>query len=228
MLAILDFEWYNLIKNVLCELLFMCGSGWMNKNITENGNIVLLNGVTSAGKSTLAKELQAEFDEPYYYVALDTFNEIICPFAAGKGKFQDSEIMNEAVYVMHLLIRDFSQKGLNVIVDHILCDYGNWFYNCIDRLHEYPVMFVRVDCNRDELFRRARNRGYTTPERLNQIDQQLEKIHKHGIYDVAVSTSEKTIAENVLLIKESLSKRSEWTALKHLKQVIDKQRMNNN
>ena len=189
-----------------------------------NGNIVLLNGVTSAGKSTLSKEMQAAFDEPYYYVALDTFNDILCPFAAGKGKFQDPEIMNKAVCVMHLLIRDFSQKGLNVIVDHILCDYGNWFYDCIDVLHEYPVMFVRVDCDRDKLFRRARNRGYSTPERLNQIDQQLSKIHKHGIYDITVNTSANTIKENVILIKQFLSKRNEWTAFKQLKQIIDNQR----
>ena len=190
-------------------------------NMMENGNIILLNGVTSAGKSTLSKELQAAFDEPYYYVALDTFNDILCPFAAGKGKFQDPEIMDKAVCVMHLLIRDFSQQGLNVIVDHILCDYGNWFYDCINILHRYPVMFVRVDCDRDELFRRAQNRGYTTPERLNQIDQQLAKIHKHGIYDVTISTSANTIDENVISIKQSLSKRNEWTAFKQLKQILD-------
>jgi len=193
----------------------------------ENGNIVLLNGVTSAGKSTLSRELQAAFDEPYYYVALDTFNDVLCPFSAGKGKFQDPEIMNKAVSVMHLLIRDFSQKGLNVVVDHILCDDGNWFYDCVDVLHEYPVMFVRVDCDRDELFRRARNRGYTTPERLNQIDQQLAKIHKHGIYDVTVSTSANTIEENVTIIKQALSKRNEWSAFKKLKLIIDKKRNNN-
>jgi chloramphenicol 3-O-phosphotransferase len=183
----------------------------------ENGNIILLNGVTSAGKSTLAKELQGAFDEPYYYVALDTFNDILCPFVAGKGKFQDPDIMNKAVSVMHLLIRDFSQKGLNVIVDHILCDYGNWFNDCIDVLHEYPVMFVRVDCDRDELFKRARNRGYTTPERLNQIDQQLSKIHKHGIYDVTISTSANTMEENITKIKQALQNRDEWTAFKRLK-----------
>ena len=190
------------------------------------GNIVVLNGVTSAGKSTLSRELQAAFDEPYYYVALDTFNEILCPFGAGKGKFQDPEIMNSAVSVMHLLIRDFSQNGLNVIVDHILCDYGSWFYDCVDVLHEYPVMFVRIECNRDELFRRAKSRGYTTPERLNQIDQQLAKIHKHGTYDVTISTSENTIEENVMIIKQSLPNRNEWKAFRKLKTIFDEERYN--
>ena len=125
---------------------------------------------------------------------------------------------------MHLLIRDFSQKGLNVIVDHILCDDGNWFYDCIDVLYEYPVMFVRVDCDRDELFRRARNRGYTTPERLNQIDQQLAKIHQHGIYDVTISTSANTADVNIQIIKQALQNRNEWTAFKRLKPIINSKR----
>ena len=155
----------------------------------KKGNIVLLNGVTSAGKTTLVKELQAVFDEPYYYVALDTFNDVVCPFTAGKGKFQDPEIMNRAVFVMHLLIRDFSRKGLNVVVDHILLDYGKWFNDCIDILHEYPV---------------------------------IEKMHKHGIYDVTISNSDNTIEENAIKIKQALLNRNEWTAFKQLKLIIDK------
>lgn len=190
----------------------------------EHGNIIMLNGVTSAGKSTLSKELQAAFDEPYYYVALDTFNDVMCPFITGKGKFQDPDIMNRAVPVMHLLIRNFSEKGLNVIVDTLLCDRGNWFYDCVDILHEYPVMFVRVDCDRDELFRRARGRGYTTPERLNQIDQQLSQIHQHGIYDVTINTSANTTEEIVCVIKNALSARNEWDAFRRLKILFDNKR----
>ncbi|HOP10144.1 MAG TPA: AAA family ATPase [Oscillospiraceae bacterium] len=192
----------------------------------KNGNIVILNGVTSAGKSTLSRALQAAFDEPYYYVALDTLNDVICPFTANRQKFQDPQIMNRAVPVMHMLIRDFSQKGLNVIVDHILCDGGDWFYDCVDALFEYPVMFVRVDCDRDELFKRAKKRGYKTPERLNQIDRQLAQMHKHGFYDVVISTSTNTTEENVQKIKTALLRQDEWRAFRQLKQMMEKTRCN--
>lgn len=186
----------------------------------HNGNIILLNGVTSSGKSTLSKELQGAFDEPYYYVAEDTFNEIICPFITGKGKFTDPNIMHKAVSVMYRLIRDFSDMGLHVIVDHILSD-GRRLNECVNVLHEYPVMFVKVECDRDELFARARKRGYTTPERLNQIDQQLKNIHKRNIYDVVISTSSNTILENVSIIKNELNNHINWNAFKRLKSIFD-------
>lgn len=198
----------------------------------KKGTIVILNGVTSSGKSTLSKAVQAIFDEPYYYIANDTFNEVICPFsariAAGSNKFLDPEIMNKAISVMYCLIRDFSDKGLNVIVDHIMCDYSAWFNECIDTLHEYPVLFVRVDCDRDELFRRACKRGYTSSERLDQIDQQLDKIHQHNIYDLAISTSVNTIEENVMIIQQAIEKRDKWDAFKRLKPIIDQERNTEN
>ena len=49
----------------------------------------------------------------------------------------------------------------------------------------------------------------------------LEKIHKHGIYDVVISTSADAIEENVIKIKQALPNYNEWTAFKRLKQIID-------
>jgi len=192
--------------------------GEMNK--MEKGNIILLNGVTSAGKSTLARALQGALKEPHYYVATDTFNEIICPYAAGKGRFTGTKIMDDAVSVMYCLIRDFSDKGLSVIVDHVMTDDGKWFSECIEVLHEYPVMFVRVDCDRDVAMERARGRGYTSPERLSQIDDQLVRLHMHNLYDLIISTSDNTIEENVEIIERELQKRDQWDAFRKLKLVI--------
>ena len=188
----------------------------------KRGSIVLLNGVTSAGKSALSKELQAAFDEPFYYVALDTFNEIIRPYGASKGKFTNPDIMNDAVSVMYCLIKDFSDKGLSVIVDHIMTDDSKWFNECVNILYKYPVMFVRVDCDRDVALERARGRGYTTPERLDQIDSQLSRLHKHNIYDLTISTSGDTIEKNAEIIKQELKNRDNWNAFKKLKKIIDK------
>lgn len=39
-----------------------------------NGKIILLNGTSSAGKSSIAKKLHKLLDEPYLYMAFDDFN----------------------------------------------------------------------------------------------------------------------------------------------------------
>ena len=39
----------------------------------QKGKIIFLNGVSSSGKSTLAKTLQDRLEEPFYLIANDTF-----------------------------------------------------------------------------------------------------------------------------------------------------------
>ena len=39
----------------------------------KNGQVILLNGTSSSGKTTLAKALQDKLAEPFMYVSLDGF-----------------------------------------------------------------------------------------------------------------------------------------------------------
>lgn len=39
----------------------------------KKGKIIYLNGVSSAGKTTLSKTLQERLTEPYYWMSMDTF-----------------------------------------------------------------------------------------------------------------------------------------------------------
>jgi chloramphenicol 3-O-phosphotransferase len=39
----------------------------------EKGRIIILNGVSSVGKSTLAKTLQERLSDPFYLMDVDTF-----------------------------------------------------------------------------------------------------------------------------------------------------------
>lgn len=45
--------------------------------VDKTARIVLLNGVGSAGKSSIAKVLQAITTEPFLHVAMDTFLEML-------------------------------------------------------------------------------------------------------------------------------------------------------
>jgi chloramphenicol 3-O phosphotransferase len=44
--------------------------------MTIKGNVIFLNGTSSAGKATLTKKLQKLMDHPYYHLSLDVFEEI--------------------------------------------------------------------------------------------------------------------------------------------------------
>ena len=47
------------------------------------GNVILLNGCSSAGKTSLALELQKQLEAPYQHISLDQFRDGFPPQARG-------------------------------------------------------------------------------------------------------------------------------------------------
>ena len=147
----------------------------------QKGEIIFLNGVSSAGKTTLAKTLQAQLDKPFYWLSVDAFDSMI------PEKYNNREnisVVLKAVSAMHHTIKNFSDMGLNVIVDHVF-ERQDWMDECVELLHEYHVLFVHVTCPLDELRRREKERG---DRKIGQGEAQLSLLNPIETYDVTVDT----------------------------------------
>jgi chloramphenicol 3-O phosphotransferase len=160
----------------------------MNRRKRMNrGKIIFLNGVSSSGKSTLAEELVNTMPD-YFHMGLDDFDIFI-------DKMEDREnghlISVETEYFFHRTISMFSDKGVNLIVDHILHDNFTRA-DCFEVLKNYPVLFVGVHCPVEELERREKIRG---DRNVGQAKRQLEYVHKNEIYDVEVDTFTESVEE---------------------------------
>ena len=112
----------------------------------EKGNIIFLNGVSSAGKTTLAKALQAQLEDPYHLFSVDAF--------AG-GMVDEKKLMSGAFSIdwffkalsgFHHTLKLYSDMGIHTIVDHVLTKFNKAITECVGLLHEYPVLFVHVTC----------------------------------------------------------------------------------
>lgn len=163
----------------------------------NRGKIVFLNGVSSSGKSTLAKGL-VRLMPNYFYMSIDDFDLFI-------EKMEDREnnhlIPVETGYFFHRTIAMFSDRGINVIVDHVLHDNFTR-QDCFKVLVDYPVLFVGVHCPLEELERRERVRG---DRNIGQARRQLEYVHKSEIYDIEVNTFVESIEECLNKIIEMLN-----------------------
>lgn len=163
---------------------------------TKRGKIVILNGVSSSGKTTLTKALQRAFDEHYFWIANDTF----CEMSADKFWDIDGEATHSrAMMAMFHTIKTFTDLGYNVIVDHVFVDTDSvaTLEKCVEILNNYKVYFIRVDCELCELERREKERG---DRNIGQARFQLDHIHKHELYDYVVDTSKEAmdeLAENI-------------------------------
>jgi len=172
----------------------------------ERGKIIFLNGVSSSGKSTLAKSLQEKLTEPYCWLSIDNFLNTI------HEKFRNSEYrtsLRQTMRAMHHTIKLFSDMGLNVIVDHVL-EKQEWLNECAEILHEYPVLFVHVTCPLEELRRREKERG---DRQIGLAERQLSLLNLIDTYDIAVDTSTKECTDKIIKLLDYPEK---FTAFKTL------------
>jgi len=162
------------------------------------GKIIILNGVSSSGKTTISKKLQQEMEEHYFWVANDTF----CQMSSDKHWKEDwVEIINMALTALIYTVKSMSDLGYNVIVDQVFLnnkEMGGILQKTIEVLHDYPVLFVRTDSSLEDLTRREKERGN---RRIGQAESQLNIVHNHEYYDVTINTSENSIEENIEIIK---------------------------
>jgi len=111
------------------------------------GKIICLNGVSSSGKSTLAKSLQENLTQPYYWMSEDTFTFIL---PDKFNIFKNDTPVNEKVWKQAIInyyhaIKMYSDRGHNVIADGVLDD-DEWVYILVEILHNNPVLFIHVTC----------------------------------------------------------------------------------
>ncbi|WP_246941993.1 chloramphenicol phosphotransferase CPT family protein [Bacillus pinisoli] len=156
------------------------------------GKIILLNGVSSSGKSTLSKAL-AERLKDYFHFSIDEFDYVVETMEE-RGVEKGRLIPVPTEYLFHDNIRIFSNYGVNLIVDQIFIDKET-MEDFFKKLHDYPILFIGVHCSVVELERREKQRG---DRPIGQAKSQLQFFHQHNeVYDLQVNTEVEPIEDCV-------------------------------
>ena len=187
----------------------------------QKGKIIFLNGPGSAGKSTLAKVLQRKLPKPYFCIALDTFTDIISPWFTGDFNGETAEnLERKSLTAMHNTIKLYSDLGYNVIVDHVICkwimsdgrEYG-LLEECVEILHDYPLLFVKIECPLHELKRREIERG---DRPVGAAEANYNMLYPKDEYDIIVDTFNNSTEKCADKIIEMLNYPEKFTAFKTL------------
>jgi chloramphenicol 3-O phosphotransferase len=179
----------------------------------EKGNIIILNGVSSSGKTTLAKTLQGQLSYPYFHMDVDVF----CLMAPEKfGINGDYSVQWKFVSNMFHSVKLFSDMGFNLIVPCVFLANDNdgvFLKKCLTLLHSYPVLFVHVKCPINELRRREKERG---DRKIGDAETMLSSLVPQDIYDIEVDTYNFSTVECADRIIEKLNSSDKYTAFKTL------------
>jgi chloramphenicol 3-O phosphotransferase len=152
------------------------------------GKIILLNGASSSGKSTLARELQATLDIPFWHISIDHLRaaQVLPKTRIESGEFSWREMRPSFFEGFHRCLPALSGAGNNLIVEHIV-ETSDWMNRLLRLLAHLDVFFVGVHCSLSELERRERERG---DRRIGEAKSDYETTHTFGIYDFEVNTTE--------------------------------------
>jgi len=186
------------------------------------GRVIVLNGASSSGKSTLAKALQARLDGPWLGVGIDTvvfalpkayldqplWGEVFRYVPTGPGsaapfRIETGELGRRLFRGLHRMVAALANEGHDVIVDHVLLE-PDWLPELLGLLAAHDVVVVGVRCPIDILVERERERRDRT---IGQAAAQHDVVHRGG-YDVEVDTSVLSPQEAADVIARTVEARS--------------------
>ncbi|MFK7913926.1 MAG: chloramphenicol phosphotransferase CPT family protein [Pseudomonadales bacterium] len=175
-----------------------------------NPPIILLNGSSSSGKTTLASAIAQLADDDWQHMALDQFRDGMAPRlrglnapdhtpgALGLNVVPDLAGAEPVTHIrfgatgeqilrgMRRAIAGFAATGNRVIVDDLLFK-PEYLHDYMQVLSDFPVYFVGVRCDRDTVQAREAARTGRFP---GTALSHFESIHDHGVrYDLEVDTS---------------------------------------
>ena len=188
--------------------------------MATRGRVIVLNGTSSAGKSTLSRALQARLDGAWLGIGIDTvvfalpkayldlplWGEVFRYVPAEPGspapfRIVTGELGHRLVDGLHGMVASLAGAGLSVIVDHVLLEPG-WLPDLATRLRDHEVLFVGVRCPLETVVRREAERKDRT---IGQAAAMFDVVHRAGGYDLEVDTSVLTPSECAAAIESRLS-----------------------
>ncbi|MBV2352923.1 chloramphenicol phosphotransferase CPT family protein [Streptomyces sp. J2-1] len=149
---------------------------------SARGAVVLLNGTSSSGKSSIARALLPMLPGSWFHLPVDAFHRMRggSPVAADDLPAE----IDRTVKGFHRAVAGMAAAGNNVLVDHPLS--RRWrLLDLLGLLVPEDTVLVAVRCPLPELERRERERGDRQP---GLAALQYTQVHAHGVHDLDVDT----------------------------------------
>jgi chloramphenicol 3-O phosphotransferase len=181
------------------------------KSTIKPGTVIILNGPSSVGKSSIIKALQAKQTSPWLSIGIDNFFVGVIPpkfylepkpehFAVMQGvasvDAQGNKLFTlhvgaegqKIIKGMHESIAAYAHAGNNVIVDYIQYEPA-WHTDLQKALTDNPVLWVGVTAPLAAIEEREKKRG-TSP--TGHARSHYDSVHQGMAYDLMLDTEKIT------------------------------------
>lgn len=163
------------------------------------GSIILLNGTSSSGKTTLATELQQMLPSPWVFLSADA---VLGGFPFDHPACELDDVWRPLGGLFYDTVARFCDAGFDVIAEQVFQD-PRQLEDAVERLAGHRVWFVGVRCELDDVERRENARGDGTPPGTALL--QADLVHSGRVYDIEVDTSDVTPGRAARKVADGLS-----------------------
>jgi chloramphenicol 3-O-phosphotransferase len=175
------------------------------------GKAILLCGVSSAGKTSLARAIQRQSSEVFYLLSIDDFISM-----AGERAIEAdfARVVLEAVENLCHTLRVLCDLGRNVIADVVCVNDGTeTLAALIESMRQRPVLLVGVACDLVELERRERERG---DRETGQARWQVEHAYGDMPSDLIADTTRESPEICAAAVLRAFADPGGWSAFQGL------------
>jgi len=184
----------------------------------KSGTVIIINGPSAAGKSSLQKSVQRLAPQPYLNIGIDNFFNDLFPDEHGKLDMQANTdfghdlrwvtVQDNLVYLhvgpqgqkivdgMNKAIAAYVKSGNNVVVDYVMYEQL-WMKNLLYELQGCPVYMIGVHVPLDILKAREQARS-TSP--IGHSGSHYDTVHVGNKYDLWIDNSQSTPDEGAMKI----------------------------
>jgi len=144
----------------------------------KKGKIIFLNGVTSAGKTSIVDAMQNRGDIFFYALANDLFQDMV-----GERYLRENywKYLGEVLMEMYRTAKEFSDRGHHVILDGVLSErpeIPDHYGRMLEILSDSPLYMVHVTCPLELCRKRNLARGdrgeFQSHEQAKHMPQNVE------------------------------------------------------
>ena len=216
---------FNKAFVVLCSLMIgimFFGSSMNKKNAEKCGTVIILNGPSAVGKSSIIKAFQSKQSKPWLGIGIDNFFVGVLPpkfyledtpehrtvmhgvtSVDAEGKLFTLHVGPEGYKIvkgMHQAIAAYARTGNNVIVDYIMYE-PSWYTDLQSSLTGINVITVGITASLETIKEREKKRA-TSPE--GHARSLYESVHRGWKYDLQINTDDVTADQAAQLIVNHL------------------------
>lgn len=168
--------------------------------------IIVINGTSSSGKTSLLKAIQNESEDLFLEYGIDKFIFMLPKRYLNTQLWNDvlgradsaGETGHKLVECMHMSAQKINSSGMNVIVDHVLVE-ERWRKHLADTLDKKNTYLIKMYCPLEVLEEREKARKDRT---LGQARKQYNLVHMNIEYDMEIDSSKMTAEDAAKQILE--------------------------